>query len=43
MNAHSNFALKVGKEILMQNNQYHRYGCPEEYIAVDQKKNVQWI
>jgi hypothetical protein len=43
MNAHSNFGLNTGKEILMQSIQYHRYGGPEERIAVDQQKNVQRI
>jgi hypothetical protein len=43
MNDHSNFGWKTGKEILMQSIHYHRYGGPEERIAVDQQKNVQQI
>jgi hypothetical protein len=43
MNAHSNFRLNTGKAILMQSIQYHRYGGPEERIAIDQQKNGQWI
>jgi hypothetical protein len=43
MNAHSNFGLNTGKEILMQSIQYHRYGGPQEQIAVDQQKNGQRI
>jgi hypothetical protein len=43
MNAHSNFALHAGKEFLMQSMHYHRYGGPEERIAVDQQNNGQRI
>jgi hypothetical protein len=43
MNAHSNFGLNTGEEILLQSFQYHRYGGPQERIAVDQQKNGQRI
>jgi len=43
MNAHSNFGVNTGEEILLQSIHYHRYSGPQERIAVDQQKNVQRI